>query len=171
MRLPPRWPTTAVLRGMLLLVLVLGLVGLGTELLLLKHDESAAQLIAPGLVGLALLVIFWHLLQRGPASVRALQFTMALFLGAGALGIGFHYAANVEFQREMDPAIGGMTLFRKAMAAKTPPALAPGSMTQLGLLGLTYTFRHPALRRRRAGAGTQDGNPDRRSGGSTKETI
>jgi hypothetical protein len=137
--------TLAVLRGMLLVVLVLGLVGLGTELLFLAHDESAAQLIAPGLVGVGLVTIAWHCLHGGRASVRALQVTMALFVLAGVLGIGFHYAANVEFQREIDPSIGGMALFWKAMAAKTPPALAPGSMTQLGLLGLAYAFRHPAL--------------------------
>ena len=44
-----------------------------------------------------------------------------------------------------------MALFWKAMAAKTPPALAPGAMTQLGLLGLAYAFRHPALGRPGAG--------------------
>ncbi len=31
------------------------------------------------------------------------------------------------------------------MAAKTPPALAPGSMAQLGLIGLAYTYRHPDI--------------------------
>jgi len=32
------------------------------------------------------------------------------------------------------------------MTAKTPPALAPGAMIQLGLLGLVYTYRHPFIR-------------------------
>jgi hypothetical protein len=32
------------------------------------------------------------------------------------------------------------------MKAKAPPALAPASMIQLGLLGLLYTYRHPSLR-------------------------
>lgn len=153
---------------MLLFVLVVGLAGLGTELLFLAHDESAAQLIAPVLVGVGLLTICWHLVHGGSASVRALQITMALFVAAGVLGIGFHYSANVAFQREMDPSIRGMALFWKAMAAKTPPALAPGSMTQLGLLGLTYAFRHPALRRRGA-AVEPPHNDDRTSGRPTKE--
>jgi hypothetical protein len=149
--------TLALLRGMLLLVLVLGLIGLGTELLFLAHYESAVQLIPLGLVGAALPMIGWHRMSGGPASVRALQVTMALFVLAGVLGIGFHYAANVEFQREMDPSIHGMALFWKAMAAKTPPALAPGAMTQLGLLGLAYAFRHPALGRPGAGGGSRYG--------------
>lgn len=147
----PEPETLTTLRGILLFVLLLGLAGLGAELLFLKHDESAAQLIAPGLIAAALLTLAWHLVERGPASVRALQFTMALFVGAGALGLYFHYGANVEFQHEMDPSLRGMALFWKAMAAKTPPALAPGSMTQLGLIGLAYTFRHPALVRRAGG--------------------
>lgn len=144
--------TLASLRGMLLFVLLLGLLGLGTELLLLKHDESPAQIIAPGLIGLALLTVIWHVLQRGPASLLALQGTMVLFIAASVLGMYFHYGANVEFQREMDPSINGLALFWKAMAAKTPPALAPGSMMQLGFIGLAYTFRHPAFMRSSSGA-------------------
>jgi hypothetical protein len=139
--------TLTTLRGMLLGVLFLGLLGLGVELLFLKHHESPAQVIAPGLIGIALLVLTWHVLQRGPASVRAIQATMVVFVAAAALGTYYHYVANVEFQREMDPSLQGMALFWKAMAAKAPPALAPGSMAQLGLIGLAYTFRHPAVSR------------------------
>ncbi|HYJ16246.1 MAG TPA: hypothetical protein VE170_12200 [Candidatus Limnocylindria bacterium] len=32
------------------------------------------------------------------------------------------------------------------IGAKAPPLLAPGSMVQLGLLGLAYTYKHPALK-------------------------
>ncbi|MFL6279892.1 MAG: hypothetical protein ACJ731_07260, partial [Vicinamibacterales bacterium] len=53
----------------------------------------------------------------------------------------------VEFQREVDPAIVGRELVVKAMTAKTPPALAPGSMSQLGLIGLAYAYRYPLRRR------------------------
>jgi hypothetical protein len=34
------------------------------------------------------------------------------------------------------------------MTAKAPPALAPAGLIQLGLLGLLYTYRHPALQLR-----------------------
>ena len=64
---------------------------------------------------------------------------------SGAVGMYLHFQVNMEFQLEMDPALTGMSLFRKAILAKAPPALAPGVMTQLGLIGLAYTFRHPAL--------------------------
>jgi hypothetical protein len=135
-----------VLRWMLLSVLSVGLLGLGTELLLLKHVESPTQLIAPGLIAVALLIVVWHVLERGPGSILALDSVMVLFVAAGALGMYYHYAANVEFQREVDPSLAGTALFWKAIAAKTPPALAPGAMAQLGLIGLAYTFRHPARR-------------------------
>jgi hypothetical protein len=145
----PESSTLAMLRWMLLCVLSVGLLGLGTELLLLKHVESPTQLIAPGLIAVALLVVVWHVLERGPASILALDSVMVLFIAAGALGMYYHYAANVEFQREVDPSLTGSALFWKAVAAKAPPALAPGAMAQLGLIGLAYTFRHPARSRYR----------------------
>jgi hypothetical protein len=52
----------------------------------------------------------------------------------------------VEFQLEVSPGLAGWELLRKALNAKAPPALAPGVMAQLGVLGLIYTFRHPAVR-------------------------
>jgi hypothetical protein len=56
-----------------------------------------------------------------------------------------HLRANMEFQLEMDATLKGLDLFKKSIVAKAPPALAPGSMAQLGLIGLAYTFKHPKL--------------------------
>jgi hypothetical protein len=69
---------------------------------------------------------------------------MVLSLVSGVLGAWLHYRGNVEFELEMEPALRGLTLFWRAMRGATP-ALAPGTMIQLGLVGLAYTFRHPAL--------------------------
>jgi hypothetical protein len=46
----------------------------------------------------------------------------------------------------MYPSLTGFELFREAISGATP-TLAPGAMLHLGLLGLLYTFRHPALKR------------------------
>jgi hypothetical protein len=138
--------TLAMLRRLLLIVLVVGMVGTAAELLLLKHDEEALQLVPLVLIGGALGVSSWQAARPGRASLSALQIMMVLFIVAGVLGMYFHFAANVAFQREVDPSIAGMALFWKAVAAKTPPALAPGSMAQLGLIGLAYSYRHPAGR-------------------------
>jgi hypothetical protein len=139
--------TLDVVRRVLLVILLIGLAGTATELLLLKHDEDPAQFIPLALIGIAFVAIGWHALDRGTASLRLFQTTMVLFIVAGAVGIYLHYRANVEFQREVDPAIAGRELLVKAITAKTPPALAPGSMSQLGLIGLAYAYRYPVRRR------------------------
>ena len=146
--LPPT-PAAAVtrVRQLMLVLLVLGLLGVGTELVLMAHYEDSWQLTPLVLIGVSLVVIGWHLVDRSPATLRALQAAMVLCVIAGAIGIVLHYQGNLEFQIEMDPSQSRWVLFKKAMHAKVPPALAPGVMAQLGLLGLLYTFRHPGLTR------------------------
>jgi hypothetical protein len=46
----------------------------------------------------------------------------------------------------MYPSRSGFELFREAMMGATP-ALAPGSMIQIALIGLAYSYRHPRLSR------------------------
>jgi hypothetical protein len=139
---------TVIIRRILLYILLIGLAGMGTELLLLQHDEEATQLIPLVLIALAFAAIAWHAARESSASLGLVQVTMVLFVAAGLLGMYLHYRANVEFQREVDPSITGRALVWKAMMAKTPPALAPGSMSQLGLIGLAYAYRYPLRQRR-----------------------
>jgi len=42
------------------------------------------------------------------------------------------------------PSLGGSELYMKALMGATP-LLAPGTMIQLGLVGLAFAFRHPAF--------------------------
>jgi hypothetical protein len=69
---------------------------------------------------------------------------MVLCIVGGAIGILLHYHGAKEFQLEVDPSLRGVALFWKVMRAKAPPALAPAALIGLGVLGLTYAFRHPA---------------------------
>jgi len=134
------------LRGALLALVLFGAVGLVLELLLLEHFESALQFIPLAL--LALVLVSGAALARWP-SVRTIQLfraVMLLCVVAGAVGVFLHYRGNVEFELERQPLRRGFDLFWEAMRGATP-ALAPGALSQLGLLGLVYTFRHPALRR------------------------
>jgi len=73
---------------------------------------------------------------------------MLLFVLSGAFGVLLHYQGNVEFELEMYPTTAGFQLFRKAMTGATP-ALAPGAMAMLGLVGLAYTIGHPSVSRTR----------------------
>lgn len=132
-------------RRILLAILVMGVVGIIAELLLLNHIEDAAQFIPVGLGAATLLMCVPVAIKPTTATVRLFQLVMMLLIVSGAVGIYLHYGATTEFQLEMDPTLTGFALFKKAIVAKAPPALAPGAMVQLGLIGLAYTFRHPAL--------------------------
>lgn len=142
--------TLSILRKALLATLLFGSAGSILELLLIQHDEDVWQYIPLALIGISFLVAVWHLARRDAASVRALQLTMVLFILAGALGVVLHFNGAAEFQREIDPTQDRWSLLGKVLRAKAPPVLAPGLMVQLGLLGLLYSFRHPALARRDA---------------------
>jgi hypothetical protein len=135
----------AVIRRILLLALILGLLGTGTELLLLEHFEDWWQLAPIVLIGCALAVLFWHAIDRRRAlPIRALQIIMILSAVSGSVGVLLHYRGNAEFELEMYPSMAGLELFRKSMMGATP-ALAPGTMILLALVGLAYAHRHPRL--------------------------
>lgn len=133
-------------RKFLLGIFLLGVSGLATELWLIGHYEELDQFIPLGLAAAGTAGIVAAAFKPTPVTVRVLQGLMLLFAASGLLGVWFHYRATTEFQLEMDPSLRGWALFAKAIVAKAPPALAPGAMIQLGLIGLAYTFRHPALR-------------------------
>jgi len=133
-------------RRILLAILVLGLAGIAIELLLLGHDEDLNQLIPLALAAAAMVMCIIVSAKPARLTVRLFQVVMLLLIVSGALGVYLHFRATSEFQLEMDPTLAGFALFKKAVVAKAPPALAPGAMMQLGLIGLAYTFRHPALK-------------------------
>jgi hypothetical protein len=127
--------------------LLVSIVGTLTELLLLEHFEDAWQWAPIALLAAALLTLAWHGLERGPASLNVLRAVMVLSMVSGLVGLLLHYKGNVEFELEMYPDLAGWKLFKDSMMGATP-ALAPGAMLQIGLVGLAWTFRHPALKTR-----------------------
>ena len=129
------------LRRLLGGILVLGMSGTLVELLLLRHVGDRIQLIPIVLLGAGLAAVVWHAFARSSASGAAVRVVMVCFIAAGLAGVYYHFAANVEFQRETDPALRGRALVWRALEATVPPALAPGVMLQLGLVGLAYTYR------------------------------
>jgi hypothetical protein len=137
--------TMKTIRGFLLIIFLIGVFGAGGELLLLGHTEDFRQWIPLALMSLSLIVLGWRIVDRRRTSLRIFQLIMLLFVASGFVGMFLHYRANVEFKLEMYPAMKGLELFEKAIKGKTPPTLAPGAMIQLGLIGLAYAYRHPAL--------------------------
>ena len=133
------------MRRWLLVLLTLGLVGTGADLVLLRHYEDSWQLLPLFLIAVALVAIAALVATKSAIALRVLQLTMVFFLIAGAIGLVLHYQSNAALQREMDPTLSRWDVFRKAIRAQAPPAMAPAAMAQLGLLGLAFTYRHPVL--------------------------
>ncbi|HUQ99523.1 MAG TPA: hypothetical protein VM166_08715 [Gemmatimonadaceae bacterium] len=137
-------PTRASLRQLLLGVVFIGNVGLMVELALMRHAESLTQLIPHVALFIGLLSLIAVYFRPSRTTLKTFEFVMGVFLAVGLAGVYFHLRGNVEFALERDPSLGGTRLVWKALRGATP-ALAPGALAQLGLLGLLYTYRHPAL--------------------------
>lgn len=132
------------MRRLLLATLLIGLAGTMAELLLLAHTEGVLQLAPVVLIGLALAALAWYGIARSRTSLRSLQGVLVLLLISGIVGVWLHFGANVDWERESNPSLGGLALYRAALRGAMP-VLAPGAMVQLALIGIAFTFRHPVL--------------------------
>ena len=133
------------IRRLILGVLLFGMSGLLVELMLLAHYEDVQQQIPLILLGLGLGGVILDLVRPRNWTLNMVGGVMALFIVAGLLGAYLHFRGSREFQLEMDPALRGMNLMWHVLRAKSPPTLAPGSMMQLGLLGLGYSYLRRAI--------------------------
>lgn len=136
--------TLGVLRLFLLALVLLGTLGFLAELFLLEHTESFSQLIPFGVLGGGLFSVIAVALRPTRRTVRIFQAMMVLFVASGVIGLYLHYSGNAAFEREMDPSAAGVGLVWQSLRGATP-ALAPGGLVHLGLIGLMYAFRHPAV--------------------------
>jgi uncharacterized membrane protein len=151
---PPQAPADStradrieLLRRWILLILVLGLLGTVTELVLLEHYEQPLQFVPLVLIVAAVGVLWWEFRRHDLASRRSTQVVMALFVLAGFVGFAAHFQGSAEYQLELNPDMSNWELLEKILRAKAPPLLAPGMMLQLGLLGLAYVFSDSRFRR------------------------
>lgn len=129
-------------RRLALYLLLLGTGGIAAELVLLEHYAEPAQWAPLALLAVGFLAT--GVLAAGPTAgrVRALRAVATLQVVAAAAGIFLHLRSNVEFELELRPGTGGWPLVIETLRGAIP-ALAPGAMAQLGLLGLLVCFRHP----------------------------
>jgi len=135
---------SSIARPLLLGILLLGLTGAAAELFLLGHYEDWKQWMPLVLLVGALASFAVYGITRSRHVLRALRWLAVAFIVAGFTGLYLHYSGNAEFEREMVPSIGGAKLVWEALTGATP-ALAPGTMVQLGLLIWLYLYKHPAL--------------------------
>ncbi|MDQ8144704.1 MAG: hypothetical protein P3A32_01375 [Gemmatimonadota bacterium] len=134
----------ALLRRGMLALLLLGAAGLIGELVLLEHYEDPPQFVPFALLGATLAVGGWHAWDGGRHSLRALRVVMGLLLLAAPAGIYFHLTGNYTTEHDFDPSLLGLDLWLTVIRGEAP-SLAPGTLAQFGLLGLLYSWRHPAL--------------------------
>ena len=153
--------TLHIVRRVLGLLLLVAFVGTIAELLLLEHDEDASQLIPLVLLGIGAVALVITSVRPARRVITAFRTIMVLLIAGSVLGLALHFSANLEFQRELTPADPVSELMVRALSAKTPPALAPGVLAQLGCLGLIYAYRLPAgTTRRRRPEGDHDATID-----------
>ncbi len=140
-------------RGMLAGLFGLGCIVVGVELLLLGHTEDFWQWVPVALLATGIVAVSWLAAWPTAGAVHAMRGLAILFVISGAIGLYQHYSGNVEFELEMYPSMGGFQLVREALTGATP-ALAPGTMIGLGILGLIVTVHHPLLNASRDTRGT-----------------
>jgi hypothetical protein len=142
----------AAIRIIILTIFLIGSIGTGTELLLIEHTETIWQRLPLLLILLGVVVLIAHALIRKGLTIRIFQLTMILFILSGLIGLWLHYQGKMEFKLETNPSLSGMELFWETIKGATiPPVLAPGMMIQIGLLGLAYGYRHPAVNQSKTG--------------------
>lgn len=137
--------TIRALRRFVLALFTIGIFGTAADLLLTGHVEDAWQLAPLIVIAISALTLLWHGVKPGRSTIRVHQAVMMLFIVSGLVGTFLHYRANIEFELEMYPGLSGIALLWKAIQGASPPSLAPGAMIALGLLGLIYAYKHPAL--------------------------
>ncbi len=138
-------------RRLALGLLLFSTAGVALELLLLEHFDGVWQWTPLALLSAGAFMGASLAWRPTRAVVHALQALMLMYLLAGACGLYFHLNANLEFELELRPSIGGVQLLVETLKGAMP-ALAPGAMVQIGLLGLLVCFRHPSLTTARPGA-------------------
>ncbi|MEN8376020.1 MAG: hypothetical protein ABFS34_11270 [Gemmatimonadota bacterium] len=111
-----------------------GSTGTLAELLLMEHLDSVTQWLPIAVLGAGVLAAAFLLADRSLAR-RTWAPLMAVFIATGLVGIGLHLYGNRAFELEVDPASRGMQLLRETLMGATP-AIAPGGLAFLGLLGL-----------------------------------
>ena len=132
------------LRRLLLLIVGAGALGLGAELLLLGHYEEWTQWLPLAVLGAVLVATLLLFVRATAGMVQLFRAVMAAAAVTGVAGLVLHFTGNRAFELEMDGTMRGWPLVWHALRGATP-ALAPGALVQLGLLGLALTWRHPAL--------------------------
>jgi hypothetical protein len=144
---PQEERTASRLRVLVLALFVAGTLGVGADLALIGHYEGAFQIAPLLLLGAGAATGLAVVLVPSRSLLLAFRAVLTAVVAGGGVGLWLHYQANLEFEREVSPALAGATLIWKAIQGASPPSAAPATLIHLAVLGWAGTIRHPALRR------------------------
>ena len=116
-------------------VLFIASLGVFAELLLLGHYEDWRQWLPLVVVAVGALAAAAAAARPNRRTAKWMSTVAFVQIPVGLLGVYFHLADNFEFERERETAASGLELFRASLSGALP-ALAPGALVLLGLLGL-----------------------------------
>ena len=134
-------PTALIaIRRVILGVLLLGMLGLIVELSLLGHYEDVLQWIPIAVLVGGVATLLLQLARPRRWTLLLVELVMVLLIGCGVFGMYLHYSGSRQFQLEMDPSMRGTQLLWHVLRAKSPPTLSPGTLGQMGILGLGYAY-------------------------------
>jgi len=143
-KLEPEPDAIAVIRKILLVMLVASLLGTAAELVTIGHVKPIVQLLPILVLGLSTGAIAAYGISKSGKAIRVLQSAMVLCIVSGFLGIFVHIGVSASEAKSKDKTLEGMKLVRVAITGVAPP-LAPAILIQIGLVGLAYSYKHPAL--------------------------
>ncbi len=138
---PLEHPTAQTLRRFALALCVLGVVTTPIELVLMHHYNSKDQIMPFVFLGLAAIGILAAWFRPNARVLRGVRVLMVLVVFGSGIGILEHLKANYR-----DALRGGTSpnLIEMVLTGFAP-LLAPGILAQVGLLGLAFTYKHPAF--------------------------
>ncbi len=138
---PPEHPTAQTLRRFALALCLLGVVTTPVELVLMHHYNDKDQIMPFVFLGLAAVGIAAAWFRPSARVLRGVRVLMVLVVLGSGIGVMEHLKANYR-----DATRGGAApnLIELVLIGYAP-LLAPGILAQVGLLGLAFTYKHPAF--------------------------
>ncbi|TDQ33363.1 hypothetical protein [Zeaxanthinibacter enoshimensis] len=124
-------------RQVIVAALLFMMVGTGLELVLIDHYEDLLQLIPLVCIALAMVLVLVLLFYRTRFTIGFFKLVLGVSALSGLYGTFLHLQANYEFEQEMQPTADDWHLLVESLSGALP-ALAPGSMIVLALLGYSY---------------------------------
>ena len=124
-------------KQLIIAALLFMMVGTVLELHLLDHYEDTQQLIPMLCIGASIIALVVLLFHRAKWTIGLYKLFLGLTALSGIYGTFLHLQANYEFEVEMKPTAKAWDLLVESLSGALP-ALAPGSMIVLALIGYSY---------------------------------